>query len=156
MILCIREDEEGMWPNAKVTFMVLEHVFTLIFLMEFLYKVYPLRLKVFKDAFNVFDALLVWSSVAELYALQPLGGKSMGNLTILRFSRFGRLIRSLRAIRTMPMFKGLLASSVCQILLLLPHLALLVLRNSFWLHDNGWTIDGTNGRKPHRRSFADT
>merc|ERR1712232_256567 len=97
----------GMWPNAKTTSLVFEHMFGIVFMMELVYRLSIHKLAFFRNGFNAFDAFLVLASTVELYVLEPLNQQGVNNLTILRFLRLGRLARTLRAIRTMRIFKGL-------------------------------------------------
>lgn len=93
--------------RGETSFRVLEHLFAIVFLLEFIYRVAVFKLAFFKNGFNVFDAFLVFASSVELYILEPLNVEGVSNLTILRFLRLGRFARTFRAIRTMQMFKGL-------------------------------------------------
>jgi len=81
---------------------VIEVMFALTFTVELCLRLFVESSKFFKDRWNVFDTVIVLSSVAETLILPFLlpSGSSMGELlVILRFLRLGRLARILRLLR---------------------------------------------------------
>jgi len=99
--------EDSDWDGGTWWFDTLEHVFTILFLLELLVRIKSLKVKYFADSANLFDAFLVLSSIVELYILTPLGMASGMNLTMLRIIRLCKIVRVLRVVRVMKLFLSL-------------------------------------------------
>jgi len=99
--------EEGGWKNAEFWFEASEHLFAIVFLLEFLVRVRILGRRYFTDPVNIFDACLVLNSLIELYILTPLGESSGANLSGLRLVRLCKAMRLLRVVRIMRLFSSL-------------------------------------------------
>jgi len=102
IVLGLSEDDK--WDGAMLWFDALEHVFTILFLLELLARMWVQKRKYFSDVANLFDAFLVLSSIVELYILTPLGMASGTNLTMLRVVRLCKIVRVLRVVRIMKLF----------------------------------------------------
>lgn len=95
--------KEEFWQDLCL---VLEHVFTVIFLIEMVCKLYVLRRAYWQDNWNRLDALLVLLAVADLWILDPImnsgdGEKeaSLQQFSVLRILRVMRLVRMIRFLR---------------------------------------------------------
>lgn len=99
--------DEGNWPGADPGFEVLEHIFTIIFLIEFILRFFVMGLAYFKVLFNLLDVTVVVTSCLELYVFGLIGGGSDVDLSQLRLLRTLRILRILRLIRVMRLFQQL-------------------------------------------------
>eukprot|EP00746_Dinoflagellata_sp_MGD_P030524 gnl/MRDRNA2_/MRDRNA2_172412_c0_seq1.p1 gnl/MRDRNA2_/MRDRNA2_172412_c0~~gnl/MRDRNA2_/MRDRNA2_172412_c0_seq1.p1 ORF type:complete len:762 (+),score=179.94 gnl/MRDRNA2_/MRDRNA2_172412_c0_seq1:102-2387(+) len=89
----------------------LEAVFTAVFFIEMVCKLWVLRRRYFKDHFNNLDFFLVWFAILDAWVLTPSGFTGMGVLQMLRSLRLVRMIRLLREFKTLWLIlRGLLAS----------------------------------------------
>lgn len=98
--------DDGAWPEAKQAFHVLEHVFSITFLLEFLLRFRFMACSYFKNAFNCMDFAIVVISVSELYIL-PVFLTDSPDLLMLQLLRIFRLIRVLRILRMLRFFERL-------------------------------------------------
>jgi len=98
---------DGEWEGAEDWFDTLEHVFTSVFLLEFLFRLRLNRLQYFTSIANVFDAFLIFTSVLEVWILTPFANGAGINVTGIRIIRMCRIIRVLRIIRIMKFCKSL-------------------------------------------------
>jgi len=92
---------------SKETFQSIEQAFAIIFFLELSARLMIHRLKYFRSALNIFDALLVVIGLVDAFILAMLERSGGINLVILRFLRILKLARTLRALRTMRLFQGL-------------------------------------------------
>jgi len=92
---------------SKETFRSIEQAFAIIFFLELSARLMIHRLKYFRSALNIFDALLVVIGLVDTFILAMLERSGGINLVILRFLRILKLARTLRALRTMRLFQGL-------------------------------------------------
>jgi len=104
--LGIRTDD-SQWKGTQTWFLYMEHGFAILFGLEFVLRLYALKLQFFLSVANIFDALLVVSSLIELYVLGPMGASMGANLLVLRLVRLLRFVRVLRVVRVMRMFMSL-------------------------------------------------
>jgi len=95
-----------LWPAADEAFFVLNHVFCVIFLMEFSLRVYSWGVKFFKSPANCVDAAIVWISVVDLYIMQPMG-TPLPNVAFLRLLRIAKLLKALNIIKQLRPFRHL-------------------------------------------------
>jgi len=79
----------------------IKKLFAVIFILELVLRLSVLRLEYFYSWFNLFDALLVLSSLITLAGLQ------IADMNYIRLVRLARVLRSLRLLRTMRLFAGL-------------------------------------------------
>lgn len=92
-------------PDVEMAFLVLEHIFTAVFLLEAVVKIYCVRLKYFTDpgerAWNVLDLFVVTISVLDAWIMSPAGvdGGGVSVLKILRLARLARVLKLLRSQR---------------------------------------------------------
>mmetsp|Transcript_107098 Transcript_107098/g.335698 ORF Transcript_107098/g.335698 Transcript_107098/m.335698 type:complete len:547 (-) Transcript_107098:41-1681(-) len=92
---------------ADTVFDVSTHVFTWIFVLELLIKLFALRTRFFSSAFNVFDMVCVVATTADVYLMSLIRQTSATNVFFLRVMRILRLARILRFVRTMETFQKL-------------------------------------------------
>lgn len=89
---------------------VLENIFTSVWVLEMLSKLYFKLLRYFRSGWNIMDCFLVFLSVWDTWVMPNLGGDgdgSLKSLSLLRLARMLRMLRLLRLIRLMRMFKEL-------------------------------------------------
>jgi hypothetical protein len=131
---------DGLAPDSwNVYFTDMNLVFTSIFIAELVFKVYGYGPKRYvKDAFNVFDAVVVALSIVELIinSLSSGGGGTSGfrAVRIFRIFRVFRVTRLLRSLRFMRIIIEVMKNTAEQfgymvLLLFLVHLHLHVVRN---------------------------
>ncbi|CAJ1410950.1 unnamed protein product [Effrenium voratum] len=96
----------GMDCHGSDVFVVGEHVFTILFLVELTWRVYLDRCRYFCDPLNIFDGFLAFYSAFYLYLLVPLLG-SQASLSLLKLLRVAKLVRTVRIMRTLRLFRGL-------------------------------------------------
>jgi len=94
------------WAALNDFLASLEYAFAIVFLLEFLLNVYGFRWEFFCDHLNVLDGLIVLLTTVEVFVLQPLA-LDVGNIAVFRILRLGKIVRSLRVVRTMSMFSSL-------------------------------------------------
>ncbi|CAE7275124.1 Catsper1, partial [Symbiodinium microadriaticum] len=92
--------------SKEVVFVVLEHIFTWIFALELVVRLYFLRWAYFRDILNCADVLLVALPMLDLYVFTPLAGYSH-NIELLRVLRLAKMVRAIRIMRTLRLFQGL-------------------------------------------------
>lgn len=102
----LQPDKEDGWPGAEGAFKILDHIFALIFLGEFISRFAAMRCAYFKSAFNWMDAGIVAASVLELYIV-PLIGLMFPDMSFLRLLRVLKIIRVLRILRVLKAFDKL-------------------------------------------------
>eukprot|EP00440_Ansanella_granifera_P032352 gb/GFBE01035107.1/.p1 GENE.gb/GFBE01035107.1/~~gb/GFBE01035107.1/.p1 ORF type:complete len:671 (+),score=131.93 gb/GFBE01035107.1/:1-2013(+) len=102
------------WLEAGPFFRVMEHVFTIFFVLEMLYRMHIERWKYCCKMMNLLDVFLVLTSCIDLYILTPLAASeatnsagSTRNVILLRLMRVSRLARAVRIVRTLRLFRGL-------------------------------------------------
>merc|ERR1712025_883414 len=99
--LGLRGEEDG-WVGAQEVFLVLEHIFNILFLAEMVVKIALMRCRYFREVMNIFDGVIVVASVLDAYILDPLGltkGQNIGIVRLLRIFRVVRVFRLFRAAR---------------------------------------------------------
>lgn len=94
------------WPGAKMAFLVLQHLFTIIFVLEVIARVLRWGLQYYKSLTNFMDLCIVVISVLDLYVL-PWMGASLPNISFLRLLRVMKLFKVLRIIRVFRIFRHL-------------------------------------------------
>lgn len=94
------------WPAAKSAFLVFEHLFAIIFIIELILRVVANGFAYFKQVANLLDCGIVLVSILDLYVM-PSFGVSMPNVTFLRLLRIIKLIKALRIIRQLRPFRHL-------------------------------------------------
>lgn len=123
----IETDHAGDEGLAQV-FLVLDHFFTAVFAGEFCIKVSAFGKQYFFDRWNVFDFVLTWVSILDMWILGALGAESgMQTLSVLRVFRVFRAVRLLRMLRSLReltlivegLFKAMGTTSWVSLLLLL-------------------------------------
>ncbi|CAJ1342232.1 unnamed protein product [Effrenium voratum] len=72
-------------------FKILEHVFTLTFALELIWRLARFRWSYFNECFNIFDALLVSLGCLDLYVLSPLASGNLGLMRVLRVIKLARM-----------------------------------------------------------------
>jgi hypothetical protein len=94
------------WPSAKTAFLVLQHLFTMIFVCEIIARAFLWGLRYYKSMVNFLDLTIVIISLLDLYVL-PCAGISLPNVTFLRLLRLVKLARVLRMVRVFSVFRHL-------------------------------------------------
>mmetsp|Transcript_80938 Transcript_80938/g.212468 ORF Transcript_80938/g.212468 Transcript_80938/m.212468 type:complete len:580 (+) Transcript_80938:125-1864(+) len=98
----LKTADEGGWPNAKVSFEVLENFFCAIFLGELFLRLWYYRCTFFLDRLNVLDGTVVVVTTADNFVISNImSGQSNGNLGFIRIIRYCKLVRTLRFVRAM-------------------------------------------------------
>lgn len=94
----VQADYEG--PIYEQIYHVLDNVFTGVFAFEFFVKVISYGKAYWKSAWNLFDFVLTWMSIVDLWILSALGASSgMKSLAVLRVLRIFRIFRAMRLLR---------------------------------------------------------
>jgi len=75
---------------------VSEHIFTSLFLLEFLLKLYCLKTAYFRDLWNLLDFLIVITGILDAWILGPILGQSGGMMRMFAFFRGLRLVKMLK------------------------------------------------------------
>ncbi|CAE8633233.1 unnamed protein product [Polarella glacialis] len=107
MAVALGLQEKHPWEGAELFFEVMENVFTIVFLLELLIRIYMERSGYFKSWLNICDAVLVVVTCTELYILSPSVEGSDNNTFFFRLLRVGRLVRAIRIVRAVRLFRGL-------------------------------------------------
>eukprot|EP00927_Polykrikos_kofoidii_P064751 TRINITY_DN6029_c0_g1_i2.p1 TRINITY_DN6029_c0_g1~~TRINITY_DN6029_c0_g1_i2.p1 ORF type:complete len:702 (+),score=86.45 TRINITY_DN6029_c0_g1_i2:51-2156(+) len=103
------EDWEGVYGFAKL----IQHFFTLFFLIELMFRIYGAGLVQFITwhspdfSWNMFDVLVVSISLTQGFLEIFVASDMMKNISIIRIIRFMRVIRIIRVIRIMRFFRSL-------------------------------------------------
>lgn len=100
------EPDEGNWPNAEDAFLALNHVFTVLYTIEFLLRISAMGCGYFKLKLNWIDFIIVVTSVLELYLL-PAADVESPDMALVRLLRVMRLSRVLRIVRMLKFFARL-------------------------------------------------
>lgn len=109
-------------------FLIVDHFFTSVFAAEFCIKVIAMGKHYFLDRWNVFDCLLTWLSITDMWILGAIGMESdMKQVSALRVFRVFRAVRLLRMVRSLKqvtlivegLFKAMGTTSWVTVLLLL-------------------------------------
>jgi hypothetical protein len=83
-----------------------EHIFTAVFTLEMLLKVYYSRLMYFRDGWNVMDFALAWSAILDVW-LAPIILKMMSAHSSISFNLSAtRLLRIVRVMRITKLFRS--------------------------------------------------
>lgn len=104
------------YPQYATLYKYLEHILTLLFVIEMICKWYTERWGYFQSGWNLLDCFLVSLAVFDLYIYEPIaGGESeAGQLSVLRLFRVLRIVRMMRLLKIFKdlwlIIKGLLAS----------------------------------------------
>lgn len=94
------------WETAELMFLILDHMFCIVFTMELVLRIMAYRARFFWVASNWMDIIIVVSAVMELYVLPALAFK-FPNLIFVRLLRLFRLVKILRIVRSMVVVKPL-------------------------------------------------
>eukprot|EP00746_Dinoflagellata_sp_MGD_P139000 gnl/MRDRNA2_/MRDRNA2_72537_c0_seq1.p1 gnl/MRDRNA2_/MRDRNA2_72537_c0~~gnl/MRDRNA2_/MRDRNA2_72537_c0_seq1.p1 ORF type:complete len:529 (-),score=71.05 gnl/MRDRNA2_/MRDRNA2_72537_c0_seq1:65-1588(-) len=94
------------WPHAEEAFHVIEHFFTIVFLIELTIRLWVFGFRYFKSPANTGDACIVIISILDMYILSQLG-VTIPNVTFLRLLRIAKLSRVLRIVRVLRIFRQL-------------------------------------------------
>jgi len=85
---------------------IFEHIFTAIFLLEVIARIYVFGRQYFRNWWNMFDlALVLITGVLIVWIIKPVAGEQHGFLRHMQLLRACRLMRIARVVRMMPMFK---------------------------------------------------
>eukprot|EP00746_Dinoflagellata_sp_MGD_P017710 gnl/MRDRNA2_/MRDRNA2_140855_c0_seq1.p1 gnl/MRDRNA2_/MRDRNA2_140855_c0~~gnl/MRDRNA2_/MRDRNA2_140855_c0_seq1.p1 ORF type:complete len:603 (-),score=97.96 gnl/MRDRNA2_/MRDRNA2_140855_c0_seq1:70-1674(-) len=103
------------YPEPQVLYEVLENLFTLVYTVEMVGKLYYERCVYFKDHWNLIDFVLVWMSIVDVWILGIIqlsaGLQKFTALRILRIIRVVRMVRLLHLFRDLWLLvKGMLDS----------------------------------------------
>lgn len=82
--------------------LVCEHIFTLVFFVEMVLKIYFLRWRYFKNFWRFLDFGLVWIAVVDNWVLSLIPGVGNESLNMLRLFRLLRIIRLLKVMKHNP------------------------------------------------------
>jgi len=93
--------DDGAWPNAEVTFDVLEFVFCIIFLAEFILRIWYFRCTFFLDKLNILDGVVVAAGSILTFVVPHVSTFQTGNTNFVRMIRYVKLVRSLRIVRAL-------------------------------------------------------
>jgi len=96
---------EELHCHQHVFFLIAEHVFTIVFVLELAWRVYWLRWRYFREVLNIVDAFLAMYSFIYVYVLMVF--LQSVNLQLLRLLRLAKLVRAIRIMRTLRLFRGL-------------------------------------------------
>jgi len=94
------------WPGAADGFLVLDHLFAVVFAAELALRVAAYGSQFFFNIFHWIDVLTVSLSIFELY-VAPAMKVVLPNLTFMRLLRLARLAKVLRVVRVMRLFHQL-------------------------------------------------
>lgn len=98
--------DSGTWRGADTGFLVLEHIFTIAFVIELALRIWANGWVYLKEWANRLDAFIVFQAVLDLYILEQTSIQ-MPNMSFLRLLRIMKLMRVLRIIRVMRIFRQL-------------------------------------------------
>jgi len=94
------------WHGAETAFRLLDHVFTISFLIEFILRVAANGIVFLRAFVNWIDGITVFASCLELYVLSHVGG-GLGDLVLVRLLRLLRIAKAMRIVRVMRLFHQL-------------------------------------------------
>eukprot|EP00440_Ansanella_granifera_P004997 gb/GFBE01005417.1/.p1 GENE.gb/GFBE01005417.1/~~gb/GFBE01005417.1/.p1 ORF type:complete len:738 (+),score=175.70 gb/GFBE01005417.1/:1-2214(+) len=103
----------GTWDQL---WLVSEHIFTTIFLIELVMKIGCWGLKYFCDAWNWMDAIIVVAAVVDSWLVPLLPGVAVRDMSVLqlfRLFRIGKLLRMKKEM--MAIIEGIIASMQCMV-----------------------------------------
>jgi hypothetical protein len=87
---------------AVVFFEVLDNIFTLVFTVEMVIKIFAFRTRYFCDLWNVFDFIITTISIVDLWIMAAVGGGGgMNVLAVFRIFRVFRAVRLLRMLKSL-------------------------------------------------------
>lgn len=95
------------WPGAEVAFLIVDHIFNAIFVVELAWRLYMHRMQFLCDVFGVFDVLVVIATSIDVYVLQPFDAAVGQNFAVGRLIRIFRLMRIFRVLRVMRFAKNM-------------------------------------------------
>ena len=95
------------WPGAELAFLVIDHIFNAIFIIEIGWRLWMHKWKFLCDIFGVFDVLVVIATSIDVYVLQPFDAGYAQNFAVGRLTRIFRLMRIFRVLRVMRFAKNL-------------------------------------------------
>ena len=95
------------WPGAEVAFLIVDHIFNAIFVVELAWRLYMHRMQFLCDIFGVFDVLVVIATSIDVYVLQPFDAAVGQNFAVGRLIRIFRLMRIFRVLRVMRFAKNM-------------------------------------------------
>lgn len=98
----IQMGAETQWPNHENVWKMCESIFTALFLVEMMIKLFFLRCTYFCDPANWLDCFIVTVSIIDCWILPVVFGAAspgMQSLSVLRVLRLARLVRVLRLIK---------------------------------------------------------
>lgn len=95
------------YPQHKAVYDVLEHIFTGIYTVEMVAKLYYYRLLYFKDGWNLSDFFLVWMSIVDVWIIGALEGGGDTQMQDFAALRVLRIIRVIRMVRLLKVFRDL-------------------------------------------------
>eukprot|EP00746_Dinoflagellata_sp_MGD_P116479 gnl/MRDRNA2_/MRDRNA2_52326_c0_seq2.p1 gnl/MRDRNA2_/MRDRNA2_52326_c0~~gnl/MRDRNA2_/MRDRNA2_52326_c0_seq2.p1 ORF type:complete len:624 (-),score=98.97 gnl/MRDRNA2_/MRDRNA2_52326_c0_seq2:200-1972(-) len=98
--------DDGNWPNAGAAFVVLEHIFTIVFIIEMILRVAVMGRTYFTQPFNLMDFAIVLVSVLDVYIFAMME-MDFPNVSFIRLLRVFKLVRALRIIRVLKFFENL-------------------------------------------------
>lgn len=89
------------WPGAEMAFMVMDHLFAVIYIIELTLRLLVIGREYFKSILNCMDFLVVMVAVVELYvfALIEANPPDMGLIRLLRVLKIVRILRILRVFK---------------------------------------------------------
>jgi len=97
------------WPDMRLFLQIMPNIFTALFLLEMMLKVYFLRMEVLfhegrVQKFNVFDMIIVALTILDKWILTSVGTLEP---SVMRLLRVVRIARTLRIVRTFEIFSKL-------------------------------------------------
>lgn len=99
-------EDDGYWPGASTAFLILDHIFSVIFAAELAARLAAYGTSFFCALHNWIDIVTVVLSVFELYIAAAMK-IVLPNLTFLRLLRLAKLVKVLRIVRVMRLFHQL-------------------------------------------------
>lgn len=106
------ERDDGDWPNAKEAFLVLEHTFTIVYLVELILRLAVMGCAYFRSALDWVDFVVVVCSCLELYIFVWLNvdAPDMAIVRLMRMFRIARVLRILRAFKFLSQLRDLVVA----------------------------------------------
>jgi len=98
-----KQSADETWPGARDAFRHLETFFGIVFTVELLLRAVALRIRFFKECWNIVDTFIVLAWLMSHLGSSPLPIDPM----LLRMARLARLLRLLRLIRSIQLFDSL-------------------------------------------------
>jgi hypothetical protein len=90
------------YPEPAFLWTVFENIFTSIYTLEMVIKLFVLKREYFRDSWNLLDFFLAWVGITDCWILIMVDSGPLGGLQVVRVLRLFRILRLQRILRLTP------------------------------------------------------